>query len=472
MNMFRTLAAIGAFSLTFAVPAAAQDAEHMPLSDPGNSGGWVLNELVSDEFEAEELDRDKWIVQGHDGRYHTWRGRAPSQFAGQNVFVNDGMMVLRSQWEPDFDFHDSENGGARYGDPIAPVTAAAVISRHRFLNGYMEVRSRASSSAMTSSFWTLGYQSELDMYEQMGRPHRDDGSIEADTLNSAIHDWRPGRYTEGFGQNKTFHNRHELGFNVADDFHIYGTEWDENYLRFYVDGELIHESSREEIGDGWVLTNPLELWFDTEIFRWLGNPTEEELPADYLIDYVRVWQKPSSDLLDRAFFGFEGPMIFPEFDRPIVGENNRGNQFSQDWYFHGEASDHFEIVENEMFYRGKRALRFTHSGEIDADTLTAFAPFGSVETSAGNYMLSARVYVPAESGGARMQFVLDRPWMVTPSFDLADLPRDEWVRLQFPITRSEGSADNDRLRLTIDGSTASGDSARVYFDEISLIQVE
>ena len=34
----------------------------LPLSDPSNSGGWLLNTLVSDEFNDAEVDHNKWYV--------------------------------------------------------------------------------------------------------------------------------------------------------------------------------------------------------------------------------------------------------------------------------------------------------------------------------------------------------------------------------------------------------------------------
>jgi hypothetical protein len=52
----------------------------------------------------------------------------------------------------------------------------------------------------------------------------------------------------------------------------------------------------------------LESWFDSEVFVWLGLPDKEELPVDYEVEYLRVWQKPQPNLLDRAFYGFEGPV--------------------------------------------------------------------------------------------------------------------------------------------------------------------
>lgn len=446
---------------------ALAEGEPVPLSDPGNSGGWVLNPEVSDEFNAGELDRDKWIVQGDNGRYITWEGRAPSQFAAHNVFVEDGILHLRSQWEPDFDFVDAERAGARYGDPIAPVTAAAIISRHRFLYGYMEARTRASNSNMTSSFWTIGHESELDIYEQMGNPKNQNGNIRRDTLNSAIHDWRPGRYTAEFGQNKVFNNRHQLDFNVADDFHVYGAEWGPDFIRIFVDGELVREATREEIGDGWVLTNPMELWFDTEIFHWLGYPHAEELPADYEIDYVRVWQKPDPELLDRAFFGFEGPMIFPEEERRYLGDPPGRSKFTQDWFFQGPARQHFEIVENEQSLSGKRALRFTRNGELPGERLVAFAPFGSIRAEKGDYLLSMRVLVPADAGPVHLRLLLEDPWYESPVIDLSRFPRGEWTNLSIPVSRSSDSGERDRLRIGVenDGGSAAG---TYYFDDFSL----
>ena len=143
----------------------AEAAPVFPASDPENTGGWVLNEVMSDEFEGDSLD-DKWFVQGTDGGYHKWKGRAPSQFAPHNVLVQDGKLIIRSQWEPDYDFAKEKFSGLDYEN----ITTAGVISHNKFLYGYMEIKSKAADAAMTSSFWTLGYQSELDMFEQMGAP--------------------------------------------------------------------------------------------------------------------------------------------------------------------------------------------------------------------------------------------------------------------------------------------------------------
>ena len=54
-----------------------QSSEFYPASDPENMGGWVLNEELSDEFVGDELDRNKWFIEGENGDYYIWKGRAP-----------------------------------------------------------------------------------------------------------------------------------------------------------------------------------------------------------------------------------------------------------------------------------------------------------------------------------------------------------------------------------------------------------
>jgi len=87
-----------------------------PLSDPQNSGKWILNKEVSDEFDAPTLNEDKWYVVGklENGKpvykhpdfpnKKVWIGRAPSQFSGNNYRLENGKLMLETRWEPNFPF--------------------------------------------------------------------------------------------------------------------------------------------------------------------------------------------------------------------------------------------------------------------------------------------------------------------------------------------------------------------------------
>lgn len=63
----------------------------------------------------------------------------------------------------------------------------------------------------------------------------------------------------------------------------------------------MYSTTQEKEGNNWGLTNPLEIWLDSEVLVWLGLPHEEELPVDFEIESMRVWQEPPTNLLDRAF---------------------------------------------------------------------------------------------------------------------------------------------------------------------------
>ena len=450
-------------------PTAAPTASNiLPASDPNNAGGWILNERFSDEFNGKELDRSKWIVQGEGGRYYTWRGRAPAQFAPHNVRVEDGMLKLRSQWEPDFGFYPEPHNGFTYGEyegePM-PVTAAAVISRDRFMHGYMEVRTRAADAAVTSAFWAIGHQAEIDFYEQLGRPKRQ-GNIRDNYYMFSIYDWRPPVTRP----NKVWTHTHELPFRVADGFHVYGCEWEDETLKFYLNGELVREVTREEVGDRWTLTNPMELWFDKEIFEWLGVPHREELPADYEIDYVRVWQKPQPSLIDRSFFGFEGPMIFPKF-RPALGEPGQQgwrDTFAREWFMDNEASRHLSISE-ERRVTGRKSLKFESGGRLGPDAVSAFSPPGSVALPAGEFVLALNVWIEAGSTARQLRVIFENPWQDV-AFPLQNVDRGRWVTIYQRLSSLQPSEPDDRLRVSFRKNETGNGPSTVFIDNLLLIR--
>jgi len=251
-----------------------------PASDPLNTGNWVLKEDMSDEFDADTIDADKWFVNGTDGVYN-WIGRAPSQFAPENVRVENGKLYLTTKWDPDYDFAskidtDSNSVYEKY-------TTAAVISRNTFLYGYMEIKCKAADASITSSFWATGGKSELDIFEFVGdsKTGFDDKKYEW-----CVHNWQVGGLeTNGWCDNV------QLPWRVADEFHIYGCEWDENGIKLYADGKLVKDAPKSEMGKIWCLKYPLKVWVDSETFAWEGFPDPEDLPVDYEIEYIRVWQK-------------------------------------------------------------------------------------------------------------------------------------------------------------------------------------
>jgi hypothetical protein len=249
-----------------------------PASDPDNTGNWVLVPDLSDEFEGDTLDSDKWLRDGEDGWFmYSWPGRAPSQFAPENIRIEDGRLKLATRWDPGYDFVDQLDPDCDC--PYETYTTAAVISNSTFLYGYVEVRVKAADASITSSFWATGHNSELDVFEFVGdSAWRDRDS----TYPFCVHDWSEA--------GASWCDEVELDWRVADDFHVYGCEWDESGLKFYADGLLVRDAPAAEMGSLWCLDEQMCIWFDSETFAWEGFPEESDLPVDYEIEYVRTWQ--------------------------------------------------------------------------------------------------------------------------------------------------------------------------------------
>ncbi|XMO85871.1 family 16 glycosylhydrolase [Algibacter sp. AS12] len=450
-----------------------------PASDLENKEGWVLNEEISDEFEGISIDTTKWFVEGQNGDYYIWKGRAPSQYAPHNVVVTDGKLILKTQWEPDYAFAKEsyadgahkDTYGLHEGKPL-PVTTAAIVSKKRFLNGYMEIKSKAPHAAMTAAFWAIGFEQELDMYEQLAVPKiAKEGSITNNMNRTAIHDWSPPstRPTKAFGYDEM------LPYVTSEDFHVYGVEWGEDYLKIYRNGKFIHGFTQDELGTDWVLNNPMEIWVDSEIFKWLGVPHKEELPATFEAEYVRVWQKQSDNLLakDRAFYGFEGPILFEENERPLtmVPEDSNANDYQKFWLFSEGSEKYLKITEGH-YASGVEALQFFGYGKNDSlnvEKVSAKTPVGSLNLPAGNYKLSAKVWLDQGRITDTIHMSLMNPKLDLQFNGLKEMPRLEWLIVETTFSRTEASAKDDGIIIEIrKEDLPETKAAKLFIDDIEI----
>jgi len=239
-----------------------------PLSDQENRGNWAPYEPMTDEFEAETLDAEKWW--NHNP---TWLGRQPGFFYRGNVSVSDGKLHLAMKKEevPEM---PKDRGYHTY-------TSAAVKSKTTVLYGYFEVKARPMNSAGSSSFWfynsTDDWWTEIDVFEIGGRAPSFERKV-----NMNLHEFRTPTSDTHWSVGGVF----LAPENLADAYHVYGLEWDEKEIKYYFDGVLV----RSGPNTNWH--QPLHLNFDSETMpKWFGLPKDENLPSTYSIEYVRAWKK-------------------------------------------------------------------------------------------------------------------------------------------------------------------------------------
>ena len=249
-------------------PKPQRTSDGRPLSDQANEGSWEAYAPLSDEFEGETLDPNKWWP-----RNPNWLGRQPALFHPDNVQVSDGKLhlTMRKQEVPEM---PKDRGYHTY-------TSAAVQSRTRVRYGYFEVRARPMRSHGSSSFWfyanTPERWTEIDVFEIGGGAPGFERKY-----NMNVHVF----HTPEEKRHWSVHAVWLAPFELADDNHVYGLEWDRERIRWYVDGVLVRWVENTH----WHQT--LTLNFDSETMpKWFGLPQDEDLPSTYSIDYVRAWKK-------------------------------------------------------------------------------------------------------------------------------------------------------------------------------------
>ena len=84
-----------------------------------------------------------------------------------------------------------------------------------------------------------------------------------------------------------------------DDFNVYGLIWDEKSVSFTLNGEVVftysnNDPSNEEFSYQYPFTKPFYLILSQSLGgegTWEGPIDNDELPAVFQIDWIKVWQK-------------------------------------------------------------------------------------------------------------------------------------------------------------------------------------
>ncbi|MGC6425349.1 MAG: family 16 glycosylhydrolase [Lentimonas sp.] len=240
-----------------------------PLSDQSNSRGWKLHQRFSDEFEGDSLNTDRWF------RYNPqWRGRRPTQFHQSNVSVEDGELVLRI----------NQHGDAALNNGYTH-SSGFIKTKERILYGYFEMEAKLMDAPWVSGFWLYDvsrtWWTEIDICENCPgvKERRND-------LSSNVHVFRSppdqGNVKKHFSKTQ----KHYFPFELQKDYHVWGLEWDEEVIRFYIDGYMFREIENTH----WY--QPLTININNESNKWFGAvPDDNRTDGEYRVKYMRVWTK-------------------------------------------------------------------------------------------------------------------------------------------------------------------------------------
>ena len=241
-------------------------------------GGYEL--VYSDEFNSRDLDTEIWNVE--DIGIPTY-GLAPSilTYSPEHISLNGQKLSLTTAL-----------GSTGY--VTGNVNSHGKLS---FKYGYLEVRAKFRTAPsywvkilLTNQLEGKDNVSQIDVFNSMannevifastGVLSNKDYYEHFLALNSPTYDC----YRETTLENDAVFNEHE--------YHTYGVEWTDKYLRFFLDGKAY--GTVEITADKYKeLQNELYIEFNSSVEMFDQEPDDEaaQWPADFDIDWIRLYQR-------------------------------------------------------------------------------------------------------------------------------------------------------------------------------------
>ena len=256
----------------------------------------------SDEFEVDGRPSKDWTFE---------RGFKRNQelqwYQSQNAWVKDGCLVIDGRKEHRKNpLYEAGSSDWRRNREFIEYTSSSLTTRlgFQFLYGRVEVRAKIPvASGSWPAIWLLGNKwewpqnGEIDMMEYYIK----DGvpSILANACWGSTERWKAVWDSVVM----PFSHFTEKDPDWADKFHIWRMDWDKDFIRLYLDDELLNEIDLSKTVNGGYGGNH-ETPFSNTIpgFKHYillnlalgsngGEPDCSQFPLRYLIDYVRVYQK-------------------------------------------------------------------------------------------------------------------------------------------------------------------------------------
>lgn len=270
---------------------------------PERDASWQL--VWHDEFDGSgDFDKTKW-----ESETGFVRNEEDQWYQAANTFRDNGLLVLEGRidsipnpgYRPGGGERGQRRGDWRNRRPFARYSSGSVNTRrsYSFLYGQLEVRARIPAvEGSWPAIWTLGTKREwpsngecdvMEFYHVNGVPH---------ILANAA--WGNDQQWQAVWNSKRIPYKHFLDKDPGwgEKFHVWLMDWTPEYIRIYLDGELLNDVDLSKTINGSVgeHTNPFHspqyILLDLAIGGQNGGTIQPDaFPMRYEVDYVRVWQK-------------------------------------------------------------------------------------------------------------------------------------------------------------------------------------
>lgn len=261
------------------------EVEFVPTEAPELEG---YNLLWHDEFDGTELDMNTWNYEPHEPG---WTNEELQEYttSSDNAFVRDGNLVIKAI--------KTDKDGKDY------YTSGKVTTQNKkdFMYGKVVASAKVpEGQGLWPAIWMMPTDEqhygqwpkcgEIDIMEVLGS--------DVTTAYQTVH------YGEPHAEQQGTITLDQGSF--ADSFHEYSVEWEPGEMRYYIDNNLLLTVNDWFTAVEGEDEKPYPAPFDQTFFvqmnlavggTWPGNPDETTNfdNAEFLVDYVRVYQKDAYD---------------------------------------------------------------------------------------------------------------------------------------------------------------------------------
>ncbi|MDQ6471574.1 glycoside hydrolase family 16 protein [Flavobacterium sp. LHD-80] len=244
----------------------------------------------SDEFSKNGVPNEKnWNYESG-----FVRNEENQWYQKENAYCKDGFLIIEAREEnranPNF-ISKNHHDWKKQRDSIK-VTSSCLITRGKYSWQYGRFEMRAKipvKNGMWPAFWTLGIEGNWPANGEIDIMEYYTGKILA---NAA---WKSNQRDVAW-DSQTVKLSDFKDNSWADKFHIWRMDWDADWIRLYVDDQLLNEIDVKEAKYSDQKTLPFQqphyLLVNLAVGGINGGElTENSFPSKYIIDYIRVYQK-------------------------------------------------------------------------------------------------------------------------------------------------------------------------------------
>lgn len=275
--------------------AMVQSSRAQDDRDPFTDGGYQL--VWSDEFNQDgSPDPKNWNFE--EGFV---RNNEAQWYQKENAVVKGGMLYITGREDikrnPAYVKGSTDPGETKFIE----YTSSSLMTKglHSWTMGRFVMRAKSPhGEGMWPAFWTVGDKGtwpsngEIDILEY----YQD--MFLANVVSGTDKPW------QGNWSSKKYKTSELGGEKWLDEFHVWRMDWDKESIRLYVDDQLLNETKLADTYNTnleWGPKNPFHhpqfIIINLALGGNGGDMEKAKLPAEYIIDYVRVYQREE----DRMF---------------------------------------------------------------------------------------------------------------------------------------------------------------------------